>query len=230
MTYGQSRLDFFTIEIYYTGVYKPRLKRIIDLLLALSGLPFVVCILLPFCFVSFFVYRGKIFFSQPRPGKDEVVFWILKLRTMFDGEGLSDAQRLNNWGKFLRRSSLDELPQIINIIKGEMSFVGPRPLLIEYLEHYLPEQRRRHEVLPGITGLSQIKGRNNLSWQSKFEYDTLYVDNVSFLLDLRILLDTIRVVFSGKDVTQQGEATFERFTGNPPDYKFVTRTLADILD
>lgn len=204
-------------------MYKATIKRVFDLVVGIPLLFLIAIFLLPFVLISFIHFRGSVFFRQARPGKDEKIFYILKLKTMKDplGDKQSDAERLTWWGKFLRKTSIDELPQIWNVVKGEMSLVGPRPLLIEYLPHYSPEQRRRHEVLPGITGLAQVRGRNKLSWQEKFEYDVAYVDNLSFLLDLKIIFETVKVVLSFKGVSQDGHATFERFNGNPEGYVFM---------
>ncbi len=159
------------------------------------------------------------FFVQARPGKDGRVFSLIKFRTMTnergpDGEPLPDAQRLTKLGAFLRASSLDELPELINVLRGEMSLVGPRPLLVQYLDRYSPEQRRRHNVPPGITGLAQVKGRNALDWDSKFALDVEYVDGWSNLLDLRILAETVWVVLRRDGISHGGEATMPEFMGS----------------
>ncbi|MBU1249213.1 MAG: sugar transferase [Proteobacteria bacterium] len=160
-----------------------------------------------------------VFFRQERPGLHGRPFTMLKFRTMSqecDGEGclLPDCDRLLPFGRFLRSSSLDELPELINVLKGEMSLVGPRPLLMQYLERYTPEQARRMEVKPGITGWAQVQGRNALSWEEKFSLDVWYVENASFMLDLKILLLTVVTVFSGKGVCQEGEVTAAEFMGS----------------
>jgi len=168
------------------------------------------------------VFLGKpVFFSQERPGKDGLLFRLYKfrsMRTLTDSSDrpLPDAQRLTPFGSFLRRSSLDELPELINILRGDMSFVGPRPLLVEYLPLYSPEQARRHEVRPGLTGWAQVNGRNAITWQQKFDFDVWYVQHMNFRLDCRILLASLWAVFRGTGVAADGQATTSPFTGNPP--------------
>ncbi len=162
---------------------------------------------------------GPVLFRQRRPGKDGKIFTIYKFRTMSDdrdekGELLPDAMRLKGIGKTIRALSLDELPQLFNVLKGEMSFVGPRPLLEEYLPLYTERQARRHEVKPGITGWAQVNGRNAISWEEKFEYDVWYVDHCSFWLDLKIVALTIRKVFKKEGISQEGNATMEKFKGS----------------
>jgi undecaprenyl phosphate N,N'-diacetylbacillosamine 1-phosphate transferase len=162
---------------------------------------------------------SPILFRQQRPGKDEKIFGIYKFRTMTNevdenGNLLPDEQRLVGIGKFIRSTSLDELPQLFNVLKGEMSFVGPRPLLIEYLDLYNDEQKRRHDVLPGITGWAQVNGRNAISWEQKFEYDVWYVDNQSFWLDMKILWMTFLKVVKRSDISSNTSATMEKFTGS----------------
>lgn len=161
---------------------------------------------------------SPVMFSQVRPGKDARPFKMLKFRTMTDarddnGDLLPDGQRLTPFGRFLRSSSLDELPELWNVVKGEMSLVGPRPLLMEYLPLYSPQQARRHEVRPGLTGWAQVNGRNALSWDEKFALDVWYIDNRSFALDAKIIAKTVLKVVSQSDVSAQGEATMPRFTG-----------------
>nr|WP_262897494.1 sugar transferase [Algoriphagus aestuariicola] len=163
-------------------------------------------------------FQGSPFFLQKRPGKDAVLFQILKFKTMNDrraedGILLSDGMRITWLGKFVRMTSLDEIPQLINVLKGDMSLVGPRPLLPEYLELYSSAQKRRHEVRPGVTGLAQINGRNTISWRQKFDYDIQYVEKVSLGLDLKILFQTLWNVLRGKGVSQQGQATVGKFNG-----------------
>ncbi len=162
--------------------------------------------------------RGKVFFTQKRVGKNNAVFTVLKFRTMNDrrdekGELLPDAERLTSVGKFIRRTSLDELPQLFNVLRGEMSLVGPRPLLVEYLPLYSPEQARRHAVKPGITGWAQINGRNALSWAEKFKLDVWYVEHRSFLLDLKIILITTVKVIRSQGISAAGQSTMPQFTG-----------------
>lgn len=166
-----------------------------------------------------FNFWGNPFFLQERPGKHGRIFRIIKFKTMADlfdsnGNALSDAERLTQFGKMIRKTSFDELPQLLNVIKGDMSLVGPRPLLVEYLELYDSVQSRRHLVRPGVTGWAQINGRNAISWQEKFKLDVWYVDHLSFLLDLKILFVTLFNVLMGKGVSQQGHATVGKFKGN----------------
>jgi sugar transferase EpsL len=195
------------------------MKRVLDFTLALVG---IIALLIPF-FITYLLVKIKlgspVLFKQKRPGISGYPFYIYKFRTMTnkrdkDGKLLSDESRLSNLGKFLRRYSLDELPQLINVIKGDISFVGPRPLLMEYLELYTPEQARRHEVRPGITGWAQVNGRNAISWEDKFELDVWYVDNQSFWLDIKILFLTIKKVFKSEGVSQDGHVTMEKFRGS----------------
>ncbi|MEN8120224.1 MAG: sugar transferase [Bacteroidota bacterium] len=167
----------------------------------------------------FFVNNGKPYFFQKRPGKNEKIFKLIKFKTMNDkkdkkGNLLSDEKRLTRIGKFIRKSSLDEIPQLINVLKGNMSLIGPRPLLEEYLPLYNKFQKRRHEVKPGITGWAQINGRNAISWEKKFDLDVWYVDNLSFLLDIKILFLTIKKVFKSEDINSLTSATMEKFKGN----------------
>ena len=159
------------------------------------------------------------FFRQERPGKNAKIFKVVKFKTMTDERGtdgklLPDADRLTKVGRIVRSTSLDELPQLWNVLKGDMSLIGPRPLMVKYLPLYSPEQARRHEVRPGITGWAQINGRNNISWQKKFEYDVWYIDNLSFSLDCKIILETIKKVVRRSDINKEGEATTNPFNGN----------------
>ena len=199
----------------YVNQVKPFLDRLVALLVMLLTLPVIAIVLL----VSFVANRGKVFFIQQRPGKDERPFHLLKLRTMNDardayGQMLPDSQRLTPVGRFLRRTSLDEWPQLINILKGEMSFVGPRPLLMEYLPLYQAWQRRRHDVRPGITGWAQVNGRNAIGWTRKFELDVWYVDHCSFSVDLKILLMTVWKVIRAEGISSADSETMEKFDGN----------------
>ena len=157
-------------------------------------------------------------FIQTRPGKNEVLFNIIKLKTMNEkrdssGNLLPDKDRITRFGKFFRSASIDELPQLINVLKGDMSFVGPRPLLVAYLELYNAEQKKRHSVRPGITGLAQVSGRNAISWEEKFSFDIRYVESISFLLDVKILLKTVQKVIARKDIQNQADRPMPRFTG-----------------
>lgn len=215
--YNQSCMSFF---VFSKSV--PFEKRIFDLLVTLP----VMLILSPvFLLLSVLIacqHGFPILFRQKRPGLKGKIFTIYKFRTMQNfrdahGQVLPDEKRLTKLGRFLRSTSLDELPELFNVLKGEMSLVGPRPLLVEYLPLYSAEQSRRHDVLPGITGLAQVHGRNILSWQNKFEMDVWYVDHWSFWLDLRILVLTIGKVLKREGISQPGQATAEPFRGNPPE-------------
>lgn len=195
------------------------MKRLFDLLTA-SFLLFVLFPIMMMIAIAIRINLGSpILFKQLRPGLYGKPFYIYKFRTMTNQRDQNqqlcpDEIRLTAFGKFLRRHSLDELPQLFNVLKGDMSFVGPRPLLMEYMSLYNEEQLRRYEVRPGITGWSQINGRNSLSWENKFKLDVWYVDNRSFFLDLKIIMITAVRVFRPRDVNQQGKATAERFKGN----------------
>jgi sugar transferase EpsL len=195
------------------------LKRFLDLVIATSALICLSPIVLVVGLLVAFRLGRPVLFRQPRIGYSGKVIQIFKFRSMTDerdanGELLSDEFRLPPFGQWLRRTSLDELPQLISVIKGDLSLVGPRPLLVEYLPLYNEHQMRRHEVLPGITGWAQVNGRNSLSWKEKFDLDVWYVDNQSIWLDLCILWKTLGKVFYGSDVTQNGNVTMERFKGN----------------
>lgn len=200
-------------------MYKFFLKRSIDFIGAFFGL-LMLSPLFIFATISlFFANQGKPFFFQTRPGKNEKLFRIIKFKTMNEkkdakGNLLADEFRLTNTGKFVRKTSLDEIPQLINVLKGEMSLVGPRPLLPEYIHLYDVIQKRRHDIKPGITGWAQVNGRNAISWQQKFEYDVWYVDNSSFFLDLKIILLTIKKVFISEGINADNSATTQAFKGN----------------
>ncbi|MFN8429628.1 MAG: sugar transferase [Spirosomataceae bacterium] len=199
----------------YNSFFKRPFDLIISLILSLIFLPFIIGIYI----VLFFFNARAVFFYQTRPGKNEKIFKLVKFKTMNDkkdenGELLPDSERLTRLGKFIRKTSLDELPQLFNVLKGDMSLIGPRPLLIQYLPLYNDFQKRRHEVKPGITGWAQVNGRNAISWQKKFEFDVWYVDNLSFSLDLKIIFLTALKVFKSEAINQQGEATMEIFKGN----------------
>jgi|SRR5664280_406604 len=193
-------------------------KRTLDLTVALFGIILLSPLMLVIALAIRITMGSPVFFRQVRPGRRSRPFTLVKFRTMNNsanarGEVLPDADRLSRLGAFLRRTSLDELPQLWNVLKGEMSLVGPRPLLMQYLERYTPEQRRRHEVRPGITGWTQVKGRNAISWEEKFRYDVWYVDHCSFVLDLRILILTIWRVVRREGISQEGYATMPEFMG-----------------
>lgn len=200
-------------------MYKNFIKPAIDFMLALVGFLFLSPVFVLVMIGLFFANDGKPFFFQLRPGKNGKIFKIIKFKTMTDkkdenGNLLPDADRLTKIGSFVRKTSLDEIPQLLNVIKGDMSLVGPRPLLPKYLELYNDFQRRRNEVKPGITGWAQVNGRNSISWEKKFEYDVWYVDNVSLLLDVKILIMTVLKVVKSEGINEQGQATSEEFKGN----------------
>lgn len=200
-------------------MYKGFIKRIIDFSAALLGFLFLSPIFLVVMIGLSIANRGKPFFFQKRPGKNEKIFKIIKFKTMNDkkdleGNLLSDAERLTAMGSFVRKTSLDEIPQLLNVIKGDMSLIGPRPLLVQYLPLYDEEQKKRHRVRPGITGWAQVNGRNAISWEKKFEFDVWYVENLSFALDMKILFQTLKKVFIREGISQEGQATMEVFKGN----------------
>ena len=206
-----------TMDLFPAGV--PFSKRLFDILGSLIGIIITAPFMLLIGFFVLLTIGWPIFYCQERPGKGGKIFRLCKFRTMNNkrdenGKLLADKQRITKFGKFLRRFSLDEIPELINVLKGDMSLVGPRPLLIAYLERYSSEQARRHEVLPGITGWAQINGRNAISWEAKFEHDVWYVDHWTFWLDIKILFITIWKTFTGEGISQPGHATAEEFKGN----------------
>lgn len=195
------------------------MKRLFDLTIALFGIIILALPLLFFVAIIRIKLGSPVFFRQVRPGMGGIPFEMVKFRTMIDarspdGELLPDAERLTSFGKFLRSTSLDELPELWNVLKGEMSLVGPRPLLMKYLPLYSTEQARRHEVRPGITGWAQVNGRNAIDWDEKFELDVWYVDNQSFCLDVKIMLLTVKKVLFRDGITSEGSATMSEFTGS----------------
>lgn len=200
--------------------YRKFFKRFIDVVASGGALILLSPVIGGTALWLHFANKGAgAFFFQERPGKDSKIFKVVKFKTMTDerdteGKLLPDAQRLTKVGRFVRSTSLDELPQLWNVFKGDMSLIGPRPLMVKYLPLYSNEQLRRHEVRPGITGWAQINGRNNISWQKKFEYDVWYVDNLSFLLDCKIILKTIKKVLGKDDINKEGQATTDPFNGN----------------
>lgn len=200
-------------------MYKHFFKRVIDFTLALCALLIIWPFLLIITIWLHFANKGTgAFFLQERPGKGGKIFRVIKFKTMTDerdgnGNLLPDSERLTKVGKFIRSTSIDELPQLVNVLKGDMSLIGPRPLLPQYLPLYSKEQARRHEVRPGITGWAQCHGRNAISWTKKFELDVWYVDHCSFLIDLEIILLTIKKVLAREDISQEGRATMEMFNG-----------------
>ncbi|MDU3335645.1 sugar transferase [Paraclostridium bifermentans] len=195
------------------------IKRAIDILGSLLGGLLISPILIIIAILIRIKLGSPIFFTQDRVGKDGKVFKIVKFRTMLEshdkfGEPLSDKERVTSFGNFLRSTSLDELPELINVLKGDMSLVGPRPLLVEYIDLYSKEQFRRHEVRPGMTGWAQVNGRNNLDWDEKFKMDVEYVDNVNLLLDIKILFLTIFKVLKRDGISKDGHVTMDKFKGN----------------
>jgi undecaprenyl phosphate N,N'-diacetylbacillosamine 1-phosphate transferase len=198
----------------YRSLIKPFFDRLSALIVLIVLSPVLVVVIL----LLFIANKGRVWFVQARPGKDEKIFNVIKFRTMHDarngaGELLPDAQRLTRIGKFIRKTSLDELPQLINVVKGDMSVVGPRPLLIEYLPLYSSEQKRRHDVKPGITGWAQVNGRNTVAWPQRFMYDVYYVDHQSFWFDVKILLLTVMKVFKAEGISSGTSVTMEKFGG-----------------
>ncbi len=199
-------------------MYRLWIKKTLDVIFSLIGLFITFPLLLS---VSIFVavkVRGNPFFFQQRPGLHGRIFTLIKLKTMTnekDSQGnlLPDKERITSWGEWLRKTSVDELPQLINVLKGEMSLIGPRPLLVEYLPLYSSEQEKRHDVCPGITGWAQVNGRNTISWKQKFEYDVWYVEHLTFRLDLKIVRMTIESVFSRRDINYDEDSTMPKFNG-----------------
>ena len=203
-----------------SGIYRRRVKRVLDLVFCVLALPVVLPLLVIIALVVRIHFGSSVLFTQERLGLDGRPFLITKFRTMTgarDAQGnlLPDAERLTRLGRFLRATSLDELPELMNVLGGEMSLVGPRPLYAHYRDRYTPEQFRRHEVLPGISGWAQVNGRNALSWEQKFELDLWYVDHQSLFLDLRILFLTIWNALIREGINQPGHATAEEFMGTP---------------
>lgn len=199
-------------------IYNLVIKRLFDILLSLFALVIAFPILIFVFFLIAFINNTNPIFTQSRPGRNKIIFKVIKFKTMNDkrdtkGNQLPDAERLTPIGKFVRKTSCDELPQLINVLKGDMSLIGPRPLLIEYIPLYNKTQKRRHEVRPGITGWAQVNGRNTISWKKKFEYDVWYVDNISFTTDINILYLTFKKVFISEGINQQGQVTAEKFNG-----------------
>jgi lipopolysaccharide/colanic/teichoic acid biosynthesis glycosyltransferase len=202
-----------------TSAYVRFVKPLIDFVVALIIFTVLFPVFIIVVILLALANSGKPFFFQSRPGKDGEIFKVIKFKTMNDrkdknGELLPDADRLTNIGKFVRKTSLDEIPQMLNVLKGDMSLIGPRPLLVEYLPLYDEVQRHRHDVKPGITGWAQVNGRNAIGWKQKFEYDVWYVNNVSFALDFKIFFLTVSNIVKSEGISSDSSVTMEKFTGN----------------
>lgn len=201
-------------------MYAKFFKRLIDFILALVGIVILSPLLIVLIVLGAVFMGGNPFFTQERPGKNERVFKLVKFRTMdnrrdSNGELLSDEVRLNRYGRFLRSTSLDELPELFNILVGDMALIGPRPLLVRYLPRYNDEQHHRHDVRPGLTGYAQAHGRNTVSWEDKFAMDVWYARNISFVLDCQIIVDTVKTVLNREGISSETSATMEEFMGTP---------------
>lgn len=201
------------------SLYEKYMKRVLDIVLSAMALVILSPVLLILTAVGAVMMKGNPFFTQLRPGKDEKIFKLVKFCSMTnakdkDGNLLPDDKRLTKYGKFLRSTSLDELPELFNILKGDMSIVGPRPLLVQYLPLYNEEQKHRHDVRPGLTGYAQVNGRNTISWVEKFKLDVIYVKKITFLGDVKIILDTVSAVLNRKGISSQTSETMEYFTGS----------------
>lgn len=211
---GKSLFLQITFSILYATIIKPFFDKLFAFLILLIASPFLLILI-----ILLFLANRDVWFKQERPGKNGKIFTVIKFKTMSDerdakGNLLPDEHRLTGIGKFIRMTSLDEMPQLFNVLQGDMSFVGPRPLLVEYLPLYNQEQQRRHEVKPGITGWAQVNGRNTVSWPQKFAYDVWYVDHISFGLDIKILLLTVMKVFKAEGISSDTSVTMEKFHGN----------------
>ena len=209
-------------------MYAKYFKRMLDFLLSLSGIIILSPLLIILTVLGTFFMRGNPFFFQERPGKGEKVFKLVKFRSMDNrkdknGKLLPDDVRLNKYGKFLRSTSLDELPEIINILKGDMAIIGPRPLLVKYLPRYNEEQRHRHDVRPGLTGYAQAHGRNGVSWEDKFAMDVWYTKHITFCGDVKIIIDTVKTVLKHEGINSETSATMEEFMGTPEGKKSTWR-------
>lgn len=208
------------------GLYEKKFKRVLDIILSLTALLILSPLLIVVSILVKIKLGSPVLFVQERPGLGEKIFKMYKFRTMLDardylGELLPDSERLTKFGNFLRTTSIDELPELLNIIKGDMSIIGPRPLLIQYLPLYNEEQKRRHEVRPGLSGYAQVNGRNAISWEEKFKYDIQYVDNISFVGDCKILWLTIRKVLVREGISSKASVTMEPFMGSKKEDKLL---------
>ncbi len=207
-------------------MYAKFIKRVMDFALSLVALAVLLPIFVILMLIGCIAMRGNPFFTQQRPGKNERIFKLIKFRTMSNAKGkdgnlLPDEVRLNGYGRFLRSTSLDELPELINILTGDMSIVGPRPLLVKYLDRYNEHQKHRHDVRPGLTGLAQVNGRNALSWEDKFDYDVEYVRNITFIGDVKIIFATVLAVFKRDGISSETSVTMEEFMGTPEEKKDI---------
>ena len=203
-------------------MYERFIKRVLDFILSLIALTVLLPLMLVLMVLGTIKMKGNPFFTQLRPGKDGKIFKLIKFRSMTcekdkDGNLLPDEVRLTRYGEILRSTSLDELPELLNILKGDMSIVGPRPLLVQYLPLYNEERRHRHDVRPGLTGWAQVNGRNSITWEDKFRYDVWYVRNISFILDVKILFLTVKKVFCREGISAENSATMEDFQGTKED-------------
>lgn len=201
-------------------MYAKYIKRILDAVLSFCALLVLSPVMLVLTVLGAIMMKGNPFFTQLRPGRHEKIFRLIKFRTMTcekdkGGNLLPDDQRLNKYGKLLRSTSLDELPELVNILVGDMSIVGPRPLLVQYLPRYNAEQKRRHNVRPGLTGHAQVNGRNAISWEEKFRLDVEYVDQISFWLDVKIVFQTVGKIFKREGISSESSVTMEEFMGSP---------------
>lgn len=201
------------------GIYAKIVKRILDFVLSFLAIVILSPFIIIFSLIGAVLMRGNPFFIQERPGKNEKIFKLIKFRTMTNrkdrnGNLLPDEQRLTGYGKFLRSTSIDEIPELFNILKGNMSIIGPRPLLVKYLPLYNTYQKHRHDVRPGLTGYAQVHGRNTLSWKQKFEMDIKYVEHITFIGDLKILAETVKKVIKRDGISSETSVTMEEFTGN----------------
>ena len=201
------------------GIYAKYLKRILDWVLSFLAIVILSPFIIFFSLIGAVLMRGNPFFIQKRPGKNEKIFKLIKFRTMTNrkdrnGNLLPDEQRLTGYGKFLRSTSIDEIPELFNILKGDMSIIGPRPLLVKYLPLYNDYQKHRHDVRPGLTGYAQVHGRNTLSWKRKFDMDIKYVEHITFIGDLKILAETVKKVIKREGISSETSVTMEEFTGN----------------
>ncbi len=203
-------------------MYAKVFKRMMDFVLSFIALLVLSPILLVLTIIGAFAMKGNPFFVQKRPGKNERIFNLIKFRTMTcakdeNGNDLPDEDRLTKYGEFLRATSLDELPELVNILIGDMSIVGPRPLLVQYLPLYNEHQKRRHEARPGLTGYAQVSGRNSITWEQKFDLDVEYIDNITFIGDMKIIFSTVLKVLKREGISQENNATMEAFTGTKTD-------------